>query len=674
MATTEVNLDLQSDREVTEPRFKDRIVLRDESAIRATNVDWVEPATADRTVTVPDPTLDTEFVLRDTQQTLTNKKYSGPIAAADDLVNKNYVDTVAGGLPDATSAPGGGTKGKVTFDSDLGLDVVAGVAAVKVDGASISFDGSGQLQTVVPPLTVEESDLAPSVPNVSTMRFPPGSVTDLGGGIVSIANTAPGVTGALIYDIPLTRTISGVAPPAPGFVGTDFDILDYQKALGTTGVRFEFTVPDDYASGNLELLVVYRMSSAVAAPNNVIRVSTQMKIASVTTGLIDVASYPETQADFTVPDNSTGIVRQGILTITAGDFGVGDQLQGYIKRFAGSGNDLHTGDWQVIGFQVRYVGSIGNRVVYQRIPFVENAVGVTPPTPGTIGTDIDVQVLPTGADAGAKMFFVVPDNWDGVSDMLFRLDYAMSTAAVGTVRLDVYGEVASVMTGAITPIPSQFFDLVPPVDTGVHRTVSIRSLAPTGLTPGDYICLTIVRRVGVGGNHTGDFQMLTAYSTFGAGVSTTTGTDTTERYIDGPVFGNPSGPGVFGDMDYPAFGGDFDALVSLASTVAAGELDVSFHGRLASTQTRITSIRVSIKGGGASPNYRLLVYAEGSGAVPVYDSGLVAAPGVLTETILTDLDLSAQPTGQRRFHVVVHAEIDASEAVYCSRPFVRQES
>ncbi len=93
----------------------------------------------------------------------------------------------AGSIPDATSASGGGVKGKVAFDSDKGLTVLSGVAgialtsnsglgfnsgtgalegkadgnagvsvgangfAVKVDSSTISFNGTGQLQAAASP-------------------------------------------------------------------------------------------------------------------------------------------------------------------------------------------------------------------------------------------------------------------------------------------------------------------------------------------------------------------------------------------------------------------------------------------------------------------------------------------------------------------------------------------
>jgi len=149
-----------------------------------------------------------------------------------------------------------------------------------------------------------------------------------------------------------------------------------------------------------------------------------------------------------------------------------------------------------------------------------------------------------------------------------------------------------------------------------------------------------------------------------------------EKYLEFGVFDIVSSSGVNADTDAPDLGsGDVEVLDHFSSTTSSGRVDVVYQGRLASFQSSVTQIRVLIKGTGASPQYRLYVYAENSGgsAAQVYDSGLTAAPGTLTETLLTSGDLSSQPLSSKRYHVLVEAYLDNGEDLFVSRPFVRQE-
>ena len=145
----------------------------------------------------------------------------------------------------------------------------------------------------------------------------------------------------------------------------------------------------------------------------------------------------------------------------------------------------------------------------------------------------------------------------------------------------------------------------------------------------------------------------------------------TQDYLSDGVFGNAVGT-VFGDVDFPSFASDFELFYRLSSTTAASQLHVAFEGRLNTAQTQINTIHLFIKGTGASPQYNLKVYAEGSGATPVFTSGLTTAPGVSTAVTVLAGSLSAQPTTNKRFFVVIEAFIDASESVSVSRPYVIQ--
>jgi hypothetical protein len=64
----------------------------------------------------------------------------------DDDTNTWQVLSGAGAVPDATAASGGGIKGKITFDSDKGLDISSGIGEAKIDAVTIDFNGSGQMK------------------------------------------------------------------------------------------------------------------------------------------------------------------------------------------------------------------------------------------------------------------------------------------------------------------------------------------------------------------------------------------------------------------------------------------------------------------------------------------------------------------------------------------------
>lgn len=148
-------------------------------------------------------------------------------------------------------------------------------------------------------------------------------------------------------------------------------------------------------------------------------------------------------------------------------------------------------------------------------------------------------------------------------------------------------------------------------------------------------------------------------------------------YLGAGIFGNASNASlVKGDTNYPDFDGDFDSLDQLESFADSQRLDVSYQGRLSSFQSAISEVRIFIKGddAGASnpPQYRLAIYVEGAASAnPVYDSGQLDAPSVLTEFVVSSL--SEQPLGSKRYHVVVEAYMDTDQNIQCSRPFVRQE-
>lgn len=539
----------------------------------------------------------------------------------------------AGAVSIATSGSGGGVIGQATFDSDLGLSVTAGVARVKVDGTTVDFNISGQLEALPQPTAT---------------------------------------TGLISQNVGFTLDIPAVTAPTPGTISTDIPTLDYPNG-STTGQLFDITIPDDYDSGNLEILAVYQMSTAFVGN---VKYQTQAKIVH-TSGSIDTATYPATLATLTPP--VTAIPTRSLLfTILNGDFSSGDVIQIYISRIGADVGDTHTGVWQVASFEYRYLGQVATRNAVQVLEVFSDIIGETSTTSGTIGTDIPTVDFLTGADSAQKAFFIVPDNWDGFSDAQIRFDYAMSTAVVGgVVRIRTSGKIVNVLTNTITSIPTVDFDLVPSNDTNPHRTVAVRSINAASLSKGSYIELAVKRIVGVGSNHSGSWQVTNGTVMFGlAPVGGFVQAMISECYLNEPSFGNIIGPAtVSGDSNYPTFGvgaNDFETLYVLQSTSAgAGEIDAAFEGRLASFQTKVDSVKIACRTLSGSPSLTIEIRFEGQIAA-VYTNTLSPPSGTLTSYTI-DTSAFTQPTGSKRFYVIAKGVFSAISSLGVSTPFVSLE-
>jgi len=467
------------------------------------------------------------------------------------------------------------------------------------------------------------------------------------------------------------------APPTPGTLGGS-SIITHDHSDGvTTGLKFEFTVPDDYDSGNLSLQAVYAMSSAVASPNNVIVLSVSAEIADVTTGTVDTTSYPPTSISVTTPDNSTTVARSlDILTIAAADFNPGDKILFTVERLGAHASDLHTGAWKLIDYMVIYSGQIASRATIHQVE-VYSDTDESPAIPGTLFSFATLD-FPTTIDTEQSFQFTVPDNWDGRSDIYFRVNYAMSSAFSGQVKLETEGEIASVNSGVTIPLGVTAFIVAPPSDTQPHRTGVIRTISGLQLTAGDTILMKLARRgTSTDDTHTGDFKLLSTTVFIGQASSTSVSTETDEFYLPHRDFRVISTSGVNALQESAVFGSDFELWAYISSTVAGGRVDVEWQGRLRGTQTKIASIKIPVKGqsGGPTPQYQVKVYVEGSGATNVYTASALTPEitGNRTLITLTDADLSAQPTGERRYFVVVEAHLDAGEELRVGTPFVRQE-
>lgn len=692
MGTTRQNLDIQSDKVLTEPTVQTRINARDFGATQSLFLDWDEPVGADRTVLFEDPAADDAVVYKNKAQILQNKQISTVPSVGNDVTNKTYVDAAiaAAAVPTATSAPGGGgVQGKLTADEDLGLEIIAGVMGVKVDGVTVSFNGSGELMGTTPiaeatsgsggavkgivtadsdkGLTIVSGVMEVKVDGVSVGINLAGELETIGGG------PAAGPTGTVSAQPQFVEEIVSITAPGNGFTGGgDISTLDFPPGV-VTGVRFAIGVPEDYFTGPLVIQVVQQMSAA--DPAGSIQVSRQAKIVDVSAGIIDSASYPEVQATLTVP-TTTDIERRTLISIADGDFFRGDTVQVLIKRIGSDLLDTNSADWKVLGFQYSYEAIVNGRIATVTSKFFENAAGETATTPGTISAgDITVEAFPTAVDTGLKFDFVVPENWDEISDCDIRFNYTMSVSdAPGVVRLESRAKIARIVGGTVDTIVPSTFDFTPGAgdSTVPKQTTTVLSIPATALSRGDSVTLVLARRgTAVADTHTGDFQLICAMATFGTvsslGVNAVT---ISEGYLNQGSFGNVVGAGINADTDYVDLT-DFETYDRMESTLGVGSIDVSYQGRLGTLATSIKRISTFIKGT-ATASYTIEVHAEGTGLV--YTNGPLALPALGTEILLTDLDLSGQPAGNKRFVVILKITFSGgAEEALISRPFAMLE-
>ena len=587
----------------------------------------------------------------------------------DDVANKDYVDTAISGVvvnnAGSGVGPAGGVKGIATFNTSKGLDIgLAGVAEAKVATTEgVDFNPSGEIRTKVD--TALGSDY--SVGGAVIPRIDGVTVTLNGLGQLESAGGGGGgaLTGQISQAPAFTRDITAVTAPPNGTLGLDTSTLDYPDG-STTGQRFEWQVPVDYSAGDITLLASYAMGVPVGAPNNVVRLETQAEVI----GAAGIALQPLNTFDLTVPDGVTDIQRDTILLVSSAAITAGDTIEVFIKRLGGDGNDLAAAIWRVVNFEISYISSISNRGVTDRIELLRST-DEPATTPVTIGSDTDAEDYPTGSDTEQKFSFVVPGNWDGATPPSIICQYAMSSAAVGTVRLATEGEISRVNVGSLDTLPIVNFDLVPPVDTDPHLTTAIRQIPTSAIDPGDFVTMKLARRTAVGGNHAGGWRLIAVQVVWALKVQTVSADD---RYMELSTFEIITSPGTNGDTGVPSFAGDFEVYDTMSSTVPAGRLNAIYFGRLRDDQTLITNIRVPIKGTGGSPQYKINVHVDGSGAANVYSSSLLtAAPGAASEISIPELDLTAQPVGKKRYHVVVEAHVNAGDTLLVGRPFVSQE-
>lgn len=155
----------------------------------------------------------------------------------DDSGNVWQTTSGAGSIPDATSASGGGVKGKVTFDSDKGLSVTSGIAEVTLAAsAGLKFTGGS--------LAIEPNDFAGT------------GLEDDGADNLRLAaqgNGIAGGAGSTLSVDPDSESGGNIAPVSVGSngVGLDIDTIDGDGLSADGSARLQVAL--DGSGSGLEL-------------------------------------------------------------------------------------------------------------------------------------------------------------------------------------------------------------------------------------------------------------------------------------------------------------------------------------------------------------------------------------------------------------------------------------
>lgn len=173
----------------------------------------------------------------------------------------------AGVMPDATSASGGGIKGKITVDSDLGLNVTGGVLGAKTDGEGLGFS-SGNLAILLNGATLNKS--------VSGLKVADAGITETQLATSVAGNGLSGGGGsalAVLAQDGIKVGVSGVA-------------VDYTKSFtndnaGSITVR---QIVYEKSNGNVDLAVATN-SALIGAKIGIVA---DTSIATTASGLISV--------------------------------------------------------------------------------------------------------------------------------------------------------------------------------------------------------------------------------------------------------------------------------------------------------------------------------------------------------------------------------------------------
>jgi len=372
-------------------------------------VDYTEETQYSKKTTTALPTSDpaaTNFGIRRTQASLSPGELhyvedNDTIYGWDDDAEQWNVMSGSASLPDATSASGGGVKGKVTFDRDFGLLVNTGIAKISVAAnTGLGFDGNGDLQGVAD--TTAGMELGANGFGIDIAASNPGVGFDGSGDLEAKADTTAGIE----------ITANGIA----------IDIGATNPGVGFDG------------SGDLEAKVVAAGGVEKAATGLQIKIDDTPDTLDVDADGLKVVGLPST---FKINDTAVGatVTAANLDTVTDGSNADAMHTHAGVDEAKAIENSLTATENVTIGDPV-YVDTNGNAVSkadasndskYETIGVAKATITATNPVDVVSFGPCDVITGATAGDryymaAGGGLTTTVPAAGNWVVVMGFALD------------------------------------------------------------------------------------------------------------------------------------------------------------------------------------------------------------------------------------------------------------
>ena len=419
---------------------------------------------------------------------------TGPAEAARRLKLRTYIKVAEGVAASVDFVDADGNQHFPVTLATFSRGVLSTVVTAQIT------DNRGTV-SLVSPLTVQEQDGSPLITEVTTLKFTNDTVTDEGGGIVSIV-TGGGASGSETRSlgISLFTDVSGGDPAPTAATMGEFKVLDFPDAVDNE-VKFQFNLPvewRDAAADNVEIRPVFALSGNGDGTDVIIEIEGSIQNTTVITAATTAISTTGISAN----EATLGPI---VRTISDADIDDNDEIVLRFKRLGTDGGDGFTADFRLLSVIVQFVSSVSEGQIFS-ISFQQfSATDEPSPTQSTMSL-FDVVDYDPDTDQEAKVQFNVPTQLE-TGNLTIRAKFAMSNSNTGVFKTNIEGSINN--TSSFGPITT-IFD---PVDAA--DTLEIVNIGTFAVVANDEILLKVKRLASdVADTHTGNWRLSSIFVEF----------------------------------------------------------------------------------------------------------------------------------------------------------------